>query len=231
MKVNTDSIILGSWALAQIAQLSRKPRHALDIGSGSGLLSLMLAQGVNGDISIDAVELEKPACNQSVENIKASPWPHAVKTHNSSILDYNIDCQTRYDIIISNPPYFSQITKPSKAFENQSTARQMARNQSSLSFSDLVEVIKRRLESSGIAFIVLPSNQINEFESFLCRSQLHLNKQLVVSASPYKESHITCIGLSGEKNSREIQKLNIYDGNNVYTKEYRTLCKNFYLRF
>ena len=230
MKVNTDSIILGSWTLRQIRHHSHRVGKALDIGSGSGLLSLMLAQGTKGRICIDAVEVEHKAYQQSLTNVADSPWPSAVRCHNASIQDFNPNQQDCYDLIISNPPYFEVPRQPSNAYQFQSSERETARTQRSLALPDLITLIGRYMSNDGRAFLVLPSKQIGRLAAYLHRAKLNLIAQLEVSAFAHRVSHITCIELGYVKTPLKTNKLNIYTANNVYSPEFRALCKEFYLR-
>jgi tRNA1Val (adenine37-N6)-methyltransferase len=101
MKVGTDAILLGAWA--PVAGVKR----ILDIGSGSGLIALMLAQRTPSPVNIDAVELEPQAALQAQENVQQSPWPERIQIHQQDIADWAEQCDKRYSLIVSNPPYFA----------------------------------------------------------------------------------------------------------------------------
>ena len=101
MKVGTDAILLGAWA--PVAGV----RRILDIGSGSGLIALMLAQRTSSPVEIDAVELDGEAAQQARENVQQSPWPQRIHIHQQDIARWAEDCEQRYSLIVSNPPYFA----------------------------------------------------------------------------------------------------------------------------
>lgn len=101
MKVGTDGVLLGAWA--PVAGVQR----VLDIGSGSGLIALMLAQRTPASVDIDAVELDTAAAEQAQENVAESPWPTRVHVHQANIVEWARHCEQRYSLIVSNPPYFS----------------------------------------------------------------------------------------------------------------------------
>ena len=110
MKVTTDSCVFGAWAAKQIKQLEEKPGKVLDIGCGTGLLSLMIAQ-IN-KTTIDAVEIEENAFQQANENISNSPWHDLIQTHHADIL--NFQPEVKYDCIITNPPFYENELKLDK---------------------------------------------------------------------------------------------------------------------
>ena len=238
MKVNTDSIVLGSWALSLLhndkhSSTNQQQLGGLDIGSGSGLLSLMLAQGFCGDICIDAVELNAIASGQGSENVKASPWPDAIASHCADIRQFiqQRDTESQYDVIISNPPYFPPASQPTKAYLKQTTARLNARNQQSLPLDQLMDSIVQTLAPTGLAFLAIPiSQQVRVIE--LARThRLSVSHSLQLKSRPDKLPYLACLAMSKMARQTDSSDLIIYQSNNVYTDSFRHLCANFYQHF
>ena len=131
MKVGTDAVLLGAWC-----SLENYPDSILDVGSGTGIIALMLAQRSDA-MTIDAVEVEEKAYEQSVENFELSNWSDRLYCYNASFEDFVIEMseeEEKYDAIISNPPFYAN------AFETEDNARNKARFTSSLSFENLITV-------------------------------------------------------------------------------------------
>ena len=145
MKVGTDSVLLGCLAV------NKKAQHALDIGTGSGLLALMMAQ--QSEAQIKAVEINQEACIDASFNFKHSSWANRIELFNKPIQTF---CENNYlnyfDWILSNPPYFEE----EENFEIQTDSRKTARQNTSLSFKDLLAAIAYLLNSNGMAAMVLP---------------------------------------------------------------------------
>src|SRR6266850_1577807 len=131
MKVGTDAVLLGAWAGAAGA------KTILDIGTGSGIIALMLAQRTPSYARIDAVEIEQSDFLQASENAQNSPWPEKIIVHHTSIQEYQTDSQ--YDLIICNPPYFINSLLPPSPFRKQ------ARHAALLPNRDLLTAVKRLL--------------------------------------------------------------------------------------
>ena len=242
MKVNTDSIILGSWALKLlhndfqtiVPQKTEFPfLRALDIGSGSGLLSLMLAQGFGERIVVDAIELDRDASMQGKENIANSPWSSVISSHCINVVDYmsSHKLAETFDVVISNPPYFPQVTAPTRAYSKQTHKRLTARNQTDLSLEQLIWVLKQALRKQGVAFIVLPSNQLSQMTQFAKHAGLNTKYQLAVKSLPHKTPYVNCLGLTREIVEPQCEELIIYQENHVYSQDYRALCGDFYKNF
>lgn len=238
MKVSTDSIILGSWALSlvncdDISTSIDNPICALDIGSGSGLLSLMLAQGFKGRIQVDAVELDASASQQGSENVAASPWPDAVISHCEDITRYSRQptAEAFYKLIISNPPYFPEVSGSTKAYLKQTPIRKSARNQQSLSLKTLLSIISQMLSSQGHAFMTIPASELERVAKLATENGLSLSHCLRVKSNNQKAPYVMCLALCKPSVETQYSELIIYQSNNVYTLEYRTLCANFYRDF
>ena len=147
MKVGTDGVLLG--ALADVTAAT----HLLDIGTGTGLVALMLAQR-NPSMSIDAIEIDSKAAKQAAENVAQSPWPQ-IRVHCTALQTYTAN--QPYNLIVSNPPYFVNSLKAPKA------ERTTARHTDSLSFNELVAGVDRLLSPSGKFWVILPADEQTNF--------------------------------------------------------------------
>ena len=147
MKVGTDGVLLG--VLADVTSAN----NLLDIGTGTGLVSLMLAQR-KPSLQIDAIEIDVDAAQQAQDNIAKSPWPH-IQVHCTPLQTYQPT--TRYQLIVSNPPYFVNSLK------NPNAERATARHTDSLSFQELLEGVDRLLQPTGQFWVILPHNEQKNF--------------------------------------------------------------------
>ncbi len=149
MKVGTDGVLLGAWADCDNA------KRILDIGTGTGLIALMMAQ--RSQAQIDAIEIDEHASEQAIENVNRSPWASRVNVINKSLQDYSKVENKAYDLIVSNPPYFqNSMFAPDKK-------RTDARHNSNLELEDLLKGAKKLLSNDGKLSIILPYLEGNMF--------------------------------------------------------------------
>jgi len=163
MKVGTDAVLLGSWVNVEGA------KRILDVGTGSGIIALMLAQRTDEDVKIDAIEIEKNDAAQASENILSSPWPDKISVRHTSVQEFHTDL--RYDLIVSNPPYFINSLLP------PSQERTTARHANDLSFDELISHSLRLLKPEGRLAVILPFAEGNIFKSLARQNQLHLIRE------------------------------------------------------
>lgn len=175
MKVCTDSCLFGAWVGQQIIKLHQDHTSSLgilDIGAGSGLLDLMVAQQLseaNHSFSVNAVEIDPDACEDARLNVSNSPWVNNISIHHADIKDWS---GADYDVIISNPPFFQQSLKTSDM------ARNTAHHDDSLSLDDLAEIVKSKLSATGLAFVLLPPTETEALNRLL--HPLNLLQQVLV---------------------------------------------------
>lgn len=154
MKVGTDSLLLGAWVSADLLQ---RAQRVLDIGTGCGVLALMLAQRTaqcKTPVHIDAVELDAAAARQALANVKSAPWPERVRVIHGNVLNWAQWAPAQgYDVLISNPPYFAD------ALPSSSRERTLARHQSGLALADLVATAASLAAPAAVFALVLPVNQ------------------------------------------------------------------------
>ena len=184
MKVGTDSIALGAWA--PIANTTR----ILDIGTGSGLLALMLAQRTAPDVVIDAVELEPDAVSQAQQNILASPWASRIHIHRADILSWTHQQTQRYQLIVSNPPYYPS----GPACGNK--ARTIARSTATLEHSQLLASAAQLITEDGIFCVILPESCGEVFISIAEKEGWHCRYRTDIAESETRLPHRILLGLS-----------------------------------
>ncbi|MCH1929688.1 methyltransferase [Shewanella sp. A25] len=219
MAVSTDGVLLGAWAPLG------KAKHILDIGAGSGLLSLMAAQ--RSQAAITSVELDPKAAETCRSNISNSPWQDRCKVIEGNILSLfqNQQYQAYFDHIICNPPYFEH---GPKANDNQ---RAMARHTDSLSFSQLLQSIEFCLSFDGQASIVLPVQSLPRFMTCLNQSGLYAIERVAVKSVVGKTANRLLLLLGkGEKAPCKESELCVRTNDGDYTSQMVALTKDFYLK-
>jgi len=216
MKVGTDGIMLGAWANAD------RPQRILDIGSGTGLIALMLAQRFP-DARIDAVEIEKGAAKQAQGNVARSLWEHRINVQHLDTEQFQPPC--RYDLVVSNPPYFADSLK------GPDIARNMARHADSLSAMHLLESVDRLLNSSGTFCVILPIADGTSLLVSAAEHQLHCQSICEVRPNVGKTAHRWLISFTrSEVDVVARSSLIVEAGRHNYSDEYRTLTREFYLK-
>ncbi|WP_368206158.1 tRNA1(Val) (adenine(37)-N6)-methyltransferase [Aeromonas sp. s5] len=215
MKVGTDGILLGAWAPLG------KARRILDIGTGSGLIALMLAQRGHADCRIDAVELDKHAAQQARENAAASPWPRRVTIIESAIQGYQAD---PYDLIVANPPYFVA----GQSFRDP--ARAMARHTGALDSHALLAACDRLLAPDGQVALVVPTVMADEILFISADYDLHAVCYTAVITRAGKEANRVLLLLGRGLNRCDRGEIVIHSAEGTYSDRYIQLTRPFYLK-
>lgn len=218
MKVCTDACIQGAWTAAMTPI---ETNNILDIGTGTGLLSLMVAQQIKG--SIDAVEIEEAAAEQAQENFSASPWKSRLHIHTMDIDRFESDI--RYGLIISNPPFFeNDLPSPNEA-------RNKARHEGALNLNRLLAIISRYLASEeGIASILIPYHRSAELIDTAAQVGLSPDFLLTIRHTDQHKHHaMVALFRKGRKEQIKLASLSIKDENNYYTEAFYTLLSPYYL--
>jgi tRNA1Val (adenine37-N6)-methyltransferase len=218
MKVGTDGVLLGSWA-----KISAKAERILDIGTGTGLITLMMAQRSVAKV-IDAVELNEAAYQQAAENFKASNWSERLFCHHSSFQEFSNEMKGNYDLIVSNPPFHISIQK------TVLKDRAMARYSDHLPFSELLLGVAKLLNKKGSCAFIIPFNEQSNFIALAERNGLfpsHITHVKGNYESPIKRS---LLQFSFVKNEIPTKELVIENSRHIYTKDYIELVKDFYLK-
>lgn len=218
MKVGTDGLLLGAFA-----PLPEPGGAILDIGAGSGLISLMLAQRSLAANAIDAIELDSAAAAQAMRNVANSPWPTAVQLIKGDILTYH--SAKRYRLIVSNPPFFQQSLLP------VDKKRSQARHTDSLPLDALLAKAGELLHAEGIFSLILP---LAEAEAMLQRALAqgwYLAQRLEVRSKANKPVQRLLLSLSKQKQKTANSSLIIHQADGGYSAEYKALLRDFYLKF
>jgi tRNA1Val (adenine37-N6)-methyltransferase len=219
MKIGTDAVLLGAWC-----PIDNNPFSVLDIGAGTGILSLMLAQRTNAE-QIDAIEIEEAAYEECVGNFESSPWNDRLFCYHAGLDEFVDDPEDEYDLIISNPPFYSE------DFKTQNLTRDQARFQDAMPFEELVEAADLLLSDNGIFAVVIPYKEEAHFIELCANVEL-----FPVKVTRVKGSHTTPIVRSllafkrYELSVLEADELVVEINRHEYTDEYINLTKDFYLK-
>ncbi len=218
MKVGTDGVLLGAFADISSAKL------VLDIGTGTGLIALMLAQRCSA--IINAIEIDKDAYEEAVLNIANSPWPNRIRLFQISLQEYYRQTHEKYDLIVCNPPFFKD------SLLSAINQRNLARHDSSLPPENLFEGISGLLNPTGVCQIIIPAESLNYYTQVAEDFKLYIQYILIIKPTPYKEPKRVIVTFG--KQPMEVHKLEMViesGGRHVYSSEYRELTKDFYLSF
>ena len=215
MKVGTDGVLLGAWSDVENA------KNILDVGTGTGLISLMFAQR-NFDVKIDAIEIDKNAYLQAQENFEKSKFSHQITVHHQDFKTYY--SSEKYDLIVSNPPYFVE----NKRLEESS--RKQARQQYNLSFDDLIFKMSELLTKEGNISLILPYNSLEEIISIAKKNQLFLTKLTYIKGNLTSDYIRVLLNFSFVEKKLEQNELIIEKARHQYTEDYINLTKDFYLK-
>ncbi|MDG2194935.1 MAG: methyltransferase [Polaribacter sp.] len=221
MKIGTDAVLLGAWC-----SVDNFPDTMLDVGSGTGVVSLMLAQRSDA-MTIDAVEINDAAHEQSVENFELSTWSDRLFCYHASFEDFTQEmeeAEEKYDLIVSNPPFYSD------DFESQDTARNNARFTSSLSFKELVSGVSKLLADQGTFSVIIPFKEQQKFVALALENNLFLTKACRVKGTPTSEVKRSLLEFSFQKKDLIQEELIIEISRHKYTQAYIDLTKDFYLK-
>lgn len=217
MKVGTDGVLLGAWAPVENA------RRILDIGTGSGLIALMLAQRTSPDCTIDAVELDADAAEQARENAGASPWAERIRVQAEDIHQVARDNPARYGLIVSNPPYF----EPAVACRD--AARTQARYTGTLSHDALLACAAALLEEGGLFCVVLPYEIGERFITTAQAGGWHPARRVEIRDRPGKPLHRMLLALSRTPVTPATEALALRDEAGNYSAAFRQMITDFYL--
>jgi tRNA1Val (adenine37-N6)-methyltransferase len=215
MKVCTDSCVFGAWT----ANYLEHSKHILDIGSGTGLLSLMLAQ--KSPAEIDGIEYDSESFSQSIENIQESPWATRIGIVQGDVRVYEF--KQLYDFIITNPPFFeNDLQSPAENINS-------ARHGSSLNFEELISSIDRNLHQAGSFTVLLPSHRSGYFKNLAVKNGFYLKENISLRQTPrhepFRNFHLYNRISVAEPYSAE---LFIKNEKNKYSEEFVSLLNSYY---
>ena len=222
MKVGTDGVLLGAWTFVE-----NNPTSVLDIGTGSGLIALQLAQRCDAEL-IDAVEIDAASFEQAVANFENSPWGDRLFCYHASLAMFTSEIDERYDLIVSNPPFYTESLSLSQQKEVIAEARKKARFTCSLSFDELLFSVSKLLSEKGIFSVIVPFKEEASFVDLAKKYHLFLNRLCRVKGNPTVEVKRSLLEFSFCKSNPKIEHLTIEIKRHQYTKAYIALVKDFY---
>ena len=218
MKVGTDGVLLGAWA-----PLDHTPYSILDIGAGTGLIALMLAQRSNAE-QIDAIEIDDDAYEQAVENFEDSPWGDRLFCYHAGLDEFMEDPEEEYDLIVSNPPFYTE------DYTSGDEQRDKARFAESMPFEDLVEASSILLSDVGVLAVIIPYKEEQNFIALAKAEELYPFKITRVKGTPQTEIKRSLIAFSRDKKEITENDLVIETARHQYTEDYTALTTDFYLK-
>lgn len=220
-KVGTDGILLGAWCNTTEA------KNSIDIGTGTGIIAIMLAQRTNNPVT--AVEINETAYKQAVANVDMSPWKENIQLTNKSLQQYcnQFSLEQKFDLIVSNPPYFVNSLK------SQDIDKSNARHTDTLSQKDIIIRSKQIITNKGKLCVVLPKDEGTQFIKTAIENGWFLTKLTNVYPNPKKPIKRLLIELSLAFKPTIEDSIIIESGNarHDYTEEYKALTKEFYIIF
>ena len=217
MKIGTDGVLLGAWT-----SLTKNPDTILDIGAGTGLIALMLAQRSWAE-TIDALEIDEDAYEQCVANFEASPWGDRLFCYHAGLDEFMDEIEDQYDLIVSNPPFYSE------EVPSGNSARDVARQNQSLPFEELIEGVSKLLSPAGVFSTIIPYKEEVKFLELAEQTGLYPQQITRVKGNPSSEIKRSLLLFSFNKKEVLKDELIIEIGRHQYTPEYIALTKEFYL--
>jgi len=219
MKIGTDAVLLGAWC-----PINNHPFSILDIGAGTGILSLMLAQRSIA-AQIDAIEIDDEAYEQCVENFESSPWGDRLFCFHAGLDEFLEEPEDEYDLIISNPPFYSE------NYKTDSAQRDLARFQEAMPFEDLIEAARLLLSENGIFAIIIPFKEEEKIIELCAEVELYPIKITRVKGTPTTEVKRSLLAFKRyELSVLTADELIIETARHQYTEDYTALTKDFYLK-
>ena len=216
MKIGTDAVLLGAWT-----SLQNNPSSILDIGAGTGVLALMLAQRSKAEL-IDAIEIDDNAYEQCVENFENAPWSDRLFCYHASLDEFVDEIEAPYDLIISNPPFYSEDYKTS------SNQRDMARFSDALPFDQLLQNVSKLLSENGSFSVIIPFKEEQSFVVLASNFNLFPSRICHVKGHENSEIKRSLLDFSFRENNIITEQLIIETNRHQYTQEYINLTQDFY---
>lgn len=218
MKIGTDGVLLGAWC-----PIDNNPFSILDIGTGTGVVALMLAQRTNAQ-QIDALEIDEKAYEQATDNFENSSWNDRLFCFHAGLDEFIEEPEEEYDLIVSNPPFYRN------EYKTSNEQRDLARFQDALPFEDLIEAADLLLSENGILAIIIPYTEENRFIDLANDFDLFSFKITRVQGTPTSEIKRSLMAFSRKKSECQIDNLIIESKRHCYTEDYIALTKDFYLK-
>jgi len=218
MKVGTDGVLLGAWT-----SLHNEPQSILDIGAGTGVIALQMAQQSPAE-TIDAIELDENAYEQCVENFEESQWADRLFCYHASLDEFIQEIEDNYDLIVTNPPFYTE------EVTSGNISRDVARQSLSLPFPTLLQSVKKLLSTKGSFAVIIPFKEEEGFIALASENGLHLNRLTRVKGTPSSEVKRSLLQFSFTKTTVLETTLVVELKRHAYTQEYQKLTAPFYLK-
>lgn len=219
MKVSTDAVLLGAWVNPG------ESSTILDIGTGTGVIAMMLAQKSNA--AITAIDIDKESTDQARSNVAESTFAGRIEVLHVSFQELAKTFGKKFGVIVTNPPYFTDSLK------NTDETRTLARHNDTLSFEDLLSGVKKLLDEKGKFYVILPKNEALQFTEMAKTKGLYLSKRLRIRTRSEKDSEKRHLMKFEFKESEFSESTLIIEGDapRTYTPEYIELTKEYYVNF
>ena len=214
MKVGTDGLLLGAWA--------QGGKHVLDIGTGTGLIALMMAQRFP-DAHVDAIDIDADAASQAEDNARRSPFADRVAVRCVSLQEYV--AEREYDSIVCNPPFFTQ------SLQSPDSKRTLARHSIALPFDDLFRHARRLMSEDGVLSIVVPSDALSQIETAAVMNNLFLVRRCFVRTTRKKPARRLLLSFSQKPSPFHDEEGVIHEAVNEPSEWYRNLTCDFLLKY
>lgn len=218
MKVGTDGVLLGAWT-----NLEHRPNSILDVGAGTGVIALQLAQRSSAEL-IDALEVDENAFEQCVFNFEESPWGDRLFCYHAGFLEFAQEMDEEYDLIVSNPPFYDT------EYHSDNPARNQARFAQSLPFEILLNGVLKLLSKRGIFSLILPKRTEENVVQTAHKLGLHLQKRTEVRGNKDAPIKRSLLQFGFQKTTFQSDVLTIEKARHDYTEKYINLTKEFYLK-
>ena len=219
MKVGTDGVLLGAWT-----PINHKPNSILDIGAGTGLIALMLAQRTSAG-QIDALEIDEEAYEQATDNFENSPWSDRLFCYHAGLNEFVEEPEEEYDLIICNPPFYAE------DYKTDNEQRDLARFSDAMPFEELIEAADLFISENGIFSVIIPHKEEEKFIALANEFDLYPVKITRVKGTTTSETKRSLLAFSRSKQDNfPIDELIIETTRHTYTEEYIALTKYFYLK-
>jgi tRNA1Val (adenine37-N6)-methyltransferase len=219
MKIGTDGVLLGAWT-----PLKNNPFSILDIGTGTGIIALMLSQRSNAQ-QIDALEIDEEAYEQAVDNFENSPWSDRLFCFHAGLDEFVEEPEDEYDLIVSNPPFYTE------DYKSENEQRDLARFADAMPFEDLIEAAALLLSENGIFSVIIPFKEEEKFIAIAKEYELYPVKITRVKGTPTSEIKRSLLAFVRDENATILaDELIIETARHIYTTEYIELTKDFYLK-
>lgn len=217
MKVGTDAVLLGT-----LAENKDESRNMLEIGTGCGVISLMMAQRFQ-HLQIEAIDIDPESCNQALENVRRSKWEKRIEIRQQSLQQLSRESKKQYELILSNPPFFENSLKPANPRYH------LSKHSEQLTHAELLAGVEKLLSENGAFWVILPANTSKRFRETAFIHNLFITKSIRIFPKSNKAFNRIILQIQKTAFPETASELLILNADNIYTEEYRALTGDFYL--